>query len=224
MVGIISAKNELGWIRFPAQFIFLLIILFSLNSVAATDENDGFPRDGVIHFDPSTNGAGGRHFEITVPSVHEERTPAGWVLSFPGHPITEFPGHPQLGGLAFLLPGQMGHVARVEWLNSEFEDRTNFPVAPVTVMRRIHLDDTRFRDEYLRITNEAVYASDRFLPSICLTVIEGQMATQRWVRLVCHPNQYRPTRQILRCHRKIEGLLFFDPSPGSPARNDDARR
>lgn len=224
MAWIICPNCDLGRIRFLANFVVLLVFLFSLNSVAANHQNDGFPRDGVIQFDPPTNDAIGRHFEIKVPPVHEELTPAGWVLSFPGHPISESPGHPQLGGLAFLLPGQMGHVARVEWLDSEFEDRTNFPVAPVTVMRRIHLDDTRYRDEYLRITNKAVYASDQFLPPVCLTVNEGQMATQRWVRLICHPNQYLPTRQILRCHRRIEGVLFFAPSIEPPARNDDARR
>jgi hypothetical protein len=181
--------------------------------VASADGLDGFPRNHIIRFDPVTNAAGGRHFEIRVPPFLEERTPAGWALSFSGYPIPETPGHPQLGAVAFRFPGRMGQVARVEWVDSEFEDRTNFPVAPASVMKRVHFDDARYRDEYSRVTNESVYASDRLIPLRQLWTEEAQMATQRWVRLVCHPNQYHPTRQILRVHRRIQGFLFFEPAP-----------
>jgi hypothetical protein len=204
--------------------VLMLGLITGLDFIASADGLNGFPQNDIIRFDPPTNATGGYPFEIRVPPFREELTPLGWVLSFPGHPISEIPGHPQLGGLAFLLPGQTGYVSRVEWVHSEFEDRTNFPVAPVSAMKRIHLDDTRYRDEYVRVTNAAVYGCDHFIPDAGFTVNEGQMATQRWIRLICHPNQYYPTCQILRCHRRIEGLLFFDPVPESITRKDDDRR
>lgn len=172
-----------------------------------------FPDEGNLVFDAATNEAGGYRFEIRVPAAHSELTPAGWTLSFPGHPLAETPGYPQVGGLAFRFPGRAGFIARVEWMASEFDDVTNYPVAPVPTLRRVHLDDTRFRDETIRLTNAGGYSADHFVPEQRLWVQEAQMASQRWVRLVCQPNQYQPRQRILRRHRRIEGWLFFDPVP-----------
>lgn len=206
----ISQYNSAWYYRLIIILSLLMGILLAVMALADAAEIPGRPGEASIHFESATPTNGALSFEIRVPAFRQESTPEGWAISFPGHPILGAPGEPQVGGLAFLIPGRRGFAARVEWRGGEFEERTNFVVAPVAAFRRIHQDDTVFRDEWVRSTQSWVYAGREWWPQRQLDVEGGIMGTQQWVRLVCRPNQYRPDRQELRAYQRIQGVLYWE--------------
>jgi len=147
------------------------------------------------------------HIALEDPYAEMYDTGEGMVVRVRGGGARREPGSPDIGGMAWVLPGKVGWNLMPTVTDAAFaRAEKGVDVAAIQVEKVVEEGADQVVERY---RSPEIYGQDAFFPSHVVRVQEAWVGTNKLVRLVVNPVQYNPvTKELQLCYR-LEAKLEY---------------
>ncbi|MBL7076190.1 MAG: hypothetical protein ISS31_01850 [Kiritimatiellae bacterium] len=159
------------------------------------------------------------HITLQDPYAEMFETAEGNVVRVRGGGARRKPGSPDIGGLAWVLPGKVGWNLMPTVTDAAFASATQGVDIAAIAVRKVIEGESEEADPIIeRVRSPEIYAQDALFPSHVVRVQEAWAGTNKLVRLVVNPIQYNPVTKELRLCYRLKATLEYVKSlvPESP--------
>lgn len=151
------------------------------------------------------------HVAIEDPFAQMFDTGEGMIVRVRGGGARRERGAPDVGGMAWVLPGRTGYNLMPTITDAAFAAATQgVDIAAVAVSVDRGDDETPAFERYRA---PEIYGANAFYPSHVVRVQESQIGTNKLVRLVVNPVQYNPVTRDLRLCYRLKARLEYVATP-----------
>ncbi len=149
------------------------------------------------------------HISLEAPYAEMYETGEGMAVRVRGGGARRQPGSPDIGGLAWVLPGKVGWNLMPTVTDAAFASATEgVDVAAIRVNKVV--EDGDDSDPVVeRYRSPDIYEQDALFPSHVIRVQEAWVGTNKLVRLVVNPVQYNPVTKELRLCYRLKAKLEY---------------
>ncbi len=156
------------------------------------------------------------HISLQDPAAEMYKTADGMIVRVRGGGARRQPGSPDIGGLAWVLPGRAGYNLMPTVTDAAFASATQgVDVAAIRARRETEEDREDSEPVIERYRAPEIYGQNALFPSHVVRVQEAWVGTNKLVRLVVNPVQYNPiTKELRLCYRlkaKLEYVRALVP-------------
>ncbi len=150
------------------------------------------------------------HISLQDPGALMYETDDGMVVRVRGGGARREPGSPDIGGLAWVLPGKAGWNLMPTVTDAAFATATQgVDIAAIEVRKVVEDGEETESPVVERYRSPEIYGQDALFPSHVVRVQEAWVGTNKLVRLVVNPVQYNPVTKELRLCYRLKATLEY---------------
>jgi len=149
------------------------------------------------------------HISLLDPAALMYETSEGMIVRVRGGGARREPGSPDIGGLAWVLPGKVGYNLMPTVTDAAFAVATEGVDIAAIAVEKVVAEGEGSDPVVERYRSPDIYGQDTLFPSHVVRVQEAWAGTNKLIRLVVNPVQYNPVTKELRLCYRLKATLEY---------------